>query len=64
MITREEITELLGKYDLRKLAIGTIGSHSAPQHFLKEPRKRALEQSAFAGKKTLLFIRSFHWQMN
>jgi 5-formaminoimidazole-4-carboxamide-1-(beta)-D-ribofuranosyl 5'-monophosphate synthetase len=29
MITREEIAELVGKYDLSRLAIGTIGSHSA-----------------------------------
>jgi 5-formaminoimidazole-4-carboxamide-1-(beta)-D-ribofuranosyl 5'-monophosphate synthetase len=29
MIAREEIAELVGKYDLSRLAIGTIGSHSA-----------------------------------
>ena len=29
MITRGEIAELVGKYDLSRLAIGTIGSHSA-----------------------------------
>jgi len=29
MITREEISRLIGKYDLKKLAIGTVGSHSA-----------------------------------
>jgi len=29
MITREEISKLIVKYDLKKLTIGTIGSHSA-----------------------------------
>ncbi|MEM3628991.1 MAG: formate--phosphoribosylaminoimidazolecarboxamide ligase [Candidatus Bathyarchaeia archaeon] len=29
MITREEISQLIAKYDLKKLAVGTIGSHSA-----------------------------------
>ncbi len=29
MITREEISQLVAKYDQKKLAIGTIGSHSA-----------------------------------
>jgi ATP-utilizing enzymes of ATP-grasp superfamily (probably carboligases) len=29
MITRGEIAELVGKYDLSRLAVGTIGSHSA-----------------------------------
>lgn len=29
MITREEISQLIAKYNLKRLAIGTIGSHSA-----------------------------------
>ena len=29
MITSSDVSKILGKYDLKKIAIGTLGSHSA-----------------------------------
>jgi len=58
MITREEITELLGKYDLRKLAIGTIGSHSALNIF-KGAKEEGFRTVCICREKDIIVYKKF-----
>lgn len=58
MITKEEISQLISRYDLKRLAIGTIGSHSALNIFkgAKEERFRTV---CICKEKDLIVYKKF-----
>lgn len=58
MITREEIDKLIGKYNLEKLAIGTIGSHSALNIF-KGAKEEGFRTVCICKEKDLIVYRKF-----
>ncbi len=58
MITREEIAELVAKYDLDRLAIGTIGSHSALNIF-KGAKEEGFRTVCICKEKDLIVYKKF-----
>ncbi len=58
MITRGEIAELLCKYDLKKLAIGTIGSHSALNIF-KGAKEEGFRTVCICKEKDIIVYKKF-----
>ena len=58
MITKEEIDKLIGKYDLKKLAIGTIGSHSALNIF-KGAKEEGFRTVCICKEKDIIVYKKF-----
>ncbi|MEM2319174.1 MAG: formate--phosphoribosylaminoimidazolecarboxamide ligase [Candidatus Bathyarchaeia archaeon] len=58
MITREEINQLIGRYNLEKLAIGTIGSHSALNIF-KGAKEEGFRTVCICREKDMIVYRKF-----
>ncbi|RLI18205.1 5-formaminoimidazole-4-carboxamide-1-(beta)-D-ribofuranosyl 5'-monophosphate synthetase [Candidatus Bathyarchaeota archaeon] len=58
MITREEIAEILRKYDLGKLAIGTLGSHSALNIF-KGAKEEGFKTVSICKKSDAIIYKKF-----
>ena len=58
MITREEIAEVLRKYDTRKLAVGTLGSHSALNIF-KGAKEEGLRTVCVCTPRNEIIYRKF-----
>ncbi|MCS7096139.1 MAG: formate--phosphoribosylaminoimidazolecarboxamide ligase [Candidatus Bathyarchaeota archaeon] len=58
MITSEEISTLLKKYDMRRLAIGTIGSHSALNIF-KGAKEEGFKTVCICREKDTIVYRKF-----
>ncbi|MCX8204847.1 MAG: formate--phosphoribosylaminoimidazolecarboxamide ligase [Candidatus Nezhaarchaeota archaeon] len=58
MITREEIAQLIAKYDLRRLAIGTIGSHSALSIF-KGAKEEGFRTVCVCRERDVIVYRKF-----
>ncbi|MEM3356307.1 MAG: formate--phosphoribosylaminoimidazolecarboxamide ligase [Candidatus Bathyarchaeia archaeon] len=58
MITREEVSQLIDKYDLKKLTIGTIGSHSALNIF-KGAKEEKLRTACICKEKDLIVYKKF-----
>ena len=58
MITREEIAEILRKYDPHKLAIGTLGSHSALNIF-KGAKEEGLRTVCVCTPRNKIIYRKF-----
>jgi 5-formaminoimidazole-4-carboxamide-1-(beta)-D-ribofuranosyl 5'-monophosphate synthetase len=58
MIAHEEISQLIGKYDLRKLTIGTIGSHSALNIF-KGAKEEGFRTVCICKEKDLIIYEKF-----
>jgi 5-formaminoimidazole-4-carboxamide-1-(beta)-D-ribofuranosyl 5'-monophosphate synthetase len=58
MITKEEIGQLISRYDLKRLAIGTIGSHSALNIF-KGAREEGFRTVCICKEKDLIVYKKF-----
>lgn len=58
MITREEINQLINRYDHKKLAIGTIGSHSALNIF-KGAKEEGFRTVCLCREKDLIVYKKF-----
>ncbi|MEM3641317.1 MAG: formate--phosphoribosylaminoimidazolecarboxamide ligase [Candidatus Bathyarchaeia archaeon] len=58
MITKEELSQLISRYDLKKLAIGTIGSHSALNIF-KGAREEGFRTVCICKEKDLIVYKKF-----
>ncbi|MEM0313858.1 MAG: DUF1246 domain-containing protein, partial [Candidatus Bathyarchaeia archaeon] len=58
MITSEEINQLLEKYDPKRLAIGTIGSHSA-LNILKGAKEEGFKTVCICKEKDKIVYKKF-----
>src|SRR3972149_11182586 len=58
MITSEEIAKVLDKYDLRKIAIGTLGSHSALNIF-KGAKEEGFRTVCICKEKDAIMYKKF-----
>jgi 5-formaminoimidazole-4-carboxamide-1-(beta)-D-ribofuranosyl 5'-monophosphate synthetase len=58
MITREDITKILGKYDTKKLAIATLGSHSSLNIF-KGAKEEGFRTVAVCKEKDAIMYKKF-----
>jgi 5-formaminoimidazole-4-carboxamide-1-(beta)-D-ribofuranosyl 5'-monophosphate synthetase len=58
MITREDITKILGKYDMKKLAIATLGSHSSLNIF-KGAKEEGFRTVAVCKEKDAIMYKKF-----
>ncbi|MCS7114735.1 MAG: formate--phosphoribosylaminoimidazolecarboxamide ligase [Nitrososphaerota archaeon] len=58
MITREEVSRLISRYDLKRLAIATIGSHSALNIF-KGAKEEGFRTVCICKEKDMIVYRKF-----